>query len=478
MEEFFKRYTYDVQKDRIGGGSFGTVYKAYDNTLHREVAIKVSEQKVGTGGKVFSLKDEFNALKHVPKHPNIANYEELYTFKMPNGVFDYAVMQFYEDGNLSNAIRQGLTPAQKEEVSRALLEGISFLHEHSVVHRDLKPGNILIVKRNGHVIPLITDFGLSKETNAGGADPFSNSFGGGTLNYSSPEQLRGDLLHFNTDLWAYGAIVYEIFSGRRLFDAGSLSSTAKGELEVYDQIVKAKNIQEINGLPEPWRTIVAKCMVVDPKRRVQSAKELLNLLVVVTEPQTPQDDFPGGDTKVDLLQQPEEPKLKQGGAKPKPDDPTPNPGETKKRSFAKRTLKIIAFSILGVFVFFLIIGILASKCSAPDPDPEPAVEEVTVLLDTSVVSSDEGGSYLWAGGWIDGHPEGEGTITYFADDKYKRKSFEGEMKDGFKAKGKLIYTDGGYYEGTFTRDSESNFEDGTYHYSDGGKCEYKNGERQ
>ena len=133
---------------------------------------------------------------------------------------------------------------------------------------------------------------------------------------------------------------------------------------------------------------------------------------------------------------------------------------------------------MGVFVFFLIIGILASKCSAPDPDPEPAVEEVTVLLDTSVVSSDEGGSYQWVGGWIDGHPEGEGTITYFADDKYERKSFEGEMKDGFKAKGKLIYTDGGYYEGTFTQDSESKFVDGTYHYSDGGKCEYKNGEQQ
>ena len=163
QEEFSKRYTYDVAVDRIGGGGFGTVYKAYDNVLHRDVAIKVSEVKTTADGKkTFSLKDEFEALSHVPKHPNIANYEEFYSFKMPVGIFDYAVMQYYPDGNLSNAIKEGMTDEQKEEVAMQLLEGIDFLHKHKVVHRDLKPGNILIVKHGGHIIPLITDFGLSK----------------------------------------------------------------------------------------------------------------------------------------------------------------------------------------------------------------------------------------------------------------------------------------------------------------------------
>ena len=78
QQEFFDRYTYSVLKDRIGGGGFGTVYKAYDNVLHRDVAIKVSEIKTTADGKkTFSLKDEFEALWHVPKHPTIANYEEL-----------------------------------------------------------------------------------------------------------------------------------------------------------------------------------------------------------------------------------------------------------------------------------------------------------------------------------------------------------------------------------------------------------------
>ena len=105
QQEFFKRFTYSVSTDRIGGGGFGTVYKAKDHVLHRTVAIKVSEVKTTADGqKTFSLKDEFEALNHVPKHPNIANYEEFYSFEMPNGVFDYAVMQYYPDGNLSNAI--------------------------------------------------------------------------------------------------------------------------------------------------------------------------------------------------------------------------------------------------------------------------------------------------------------------------------------------------------------------------------------
>lgn len=75
QEEFFSRYTYNIRTDKIGGG-FGNVYKAKDTLLHRTVAIKVSEVKTTADGqKTFSLKDEFEALAEVPKHPNIANYE-------------------------------------------------------------------------------------------------------------------------------------------------------------------------------------------------------------------------------------------------------------------------------------------------------------------------------------------------------------------------------------------------------------------
>lgn len=279
QQEFFDRYSYDVAVDRIGGGGFGTVYKAYDNVLHRNVAMKVSEVKTTSDGKkTFSLKDEFEALNHVPKHRNIANYEEFYSFKTPQGIFDYAVMQYYPDGNLSNAIKEGMSNEQKEEVAMQLLEGIDFLHKHKVVHRDLKPGNILIVKHGGHIIPLITDFGLSKAADSGDGSQFSNSFGGGTQRYSSPEQLQGKPLRFNTDLWSYGAIVYELFMNEQLFSPGSgASNSAQAELEVYNKIIHG-DVIKLCKMPERWRKVAERCMVVNPEQRVKSAEELMFLL--------------------------------------------------------------------------------------------------------------------------------------------------------------------------------------------------------
>ena len=281
QEEFYNRYIYDVGSDRLGGGGFGTVYKAFDTVFHREVAIKVAEVKTSPDGKkVFSLRDEVEALSHVPEHPNIANYEKdkVYSFKTPQGIFDYAVMQYYPDGNLSDAIRQGLTPEQKDDIALQLLEGVDFLHKHQVVHRDLKPGNILIVKHGGRIIPLITDFGLSKSANAGADSYFSNSFGGGTQRYSSPEQLQGKPLRFNTDLWSYGAIVYELFTGLPLFEAGSgAANTAQADLEIYNKIVNG-DVKSLRGMPDRWRRVVERCVVVDPDRRVRSSGELLQTL--------------------------------------------------------------------------------------------------------------------------------------------------------------------------------------------------------
>ncbi len=279
QEEFFNRYKYSIRTDKVGGGAFGTVYKAFDEVLNREVAIKVSEVKI-MGGKEFSLKDEFDAIKDVPAHPNIANYEELVTLEMPNGIFDYAIMQFYKDGNLSSFIKSNPTLAQKEQVALDLLEGIHHLHKHSVVHRDLKPGNILIVKRDDKTIPVITDFGLSKNAKMEGQSRFSNSFGGGTLKYSSPEQLKAEKLRLNTDLWAYGVIVHEIFTGKNLFVAQNITgASAEAEKEIYEQIIGVDISEMLNELPSKWKLVVAQCLVRDGSKRIKSTQALKDLIL-------------------------------------------------------------------------------------------------------------------------------------------------------------------------------------------------------
>ena len=89
-DEFFNRYEMDIRNGRLGGGAFGTVYRAYDHITDQEKAIKVAEVKY-INGKEFSLQAEFDATKDLPVHKNIANYEAVYQFQMPNGLFDYAI---------------------------------------------------------------------------------------------------------------------------------------------------------------------------------------------------------------------------------------------------------------------------------------------------------------------------------------------------------------------------------------------------
>ncbi len=279
-EEFFKRYTYNVQENNIGGGSFGTVYKAYDNILDREVAIKVSEVKF-VGDKEFSLLEEYKAIEHLPISMYIANYEGVFRFIERNGTYDYAVMQYYSLGNLSHYLKNNEVSLEKREhITRGILEGIAFLHKHKVVHRDLKPSNVLVVDRQGRLIPKITDFGLSKQAEADGkASRFTNSFAGGTLQYSSPEQLKGLPLKLNTDLWSFGAIAYEILTNKTLFEADNQgTASAEWQNAITQKILHADVSKELESLPENWRKVVVACLERDVNKRIQNSSSLFSIL--------------------------------------------------------------------------------------------------------------------------------------------------------------------------------------------------------
>ena len=286
QQEFFERYKYSSRTDKIGGGSFGNVYKVSDEVLDRTVAIKVSEVKV-IGNREFSLLDEFKAIEDIPDHRNIANYQKLYTYESPQGVFDYAIMQYYKDGNLSSILKTQLTSEQKETIAISVLKGIEHLHSHRVVHRDLKPSNILIVKKRDTIIPKITDFGLSKKADPDDKSKFTNSFGGGTLEYSSPEQLKGEKLRFNTDLWAFGVIAYQIFTGKKLFAIKAKNNTGSydSERELVELVNKKDLSENIKEIPEKWQKTLSQCLERNPAERIKTVAAIFELLEVPVQPE-------------------------------------------------------------------------------------------------------------------------------------------------------------------------------------------------
>ncbi len=255
--------------EKIGAGGMGEVYRAHDEHLDRDVAIKVLPP--GT------LTDE-SARRHFHKealilsqlnHPNVAT---IYDFDTQQGV-DFLVMEFIPGLTLSEKVTTGAMP--EKEVLRLgvqLAEGLAAAHEHGVVHRDLKPGNLRVTS-DGRL--KILDFGLAKlwrpVTDTTATESLSETHAiAGTLPYMAPEQLLGGELDTRTDIHAAGSVLYEMSTGRAPFaDVGrsQLIGAILQRSPVLPTVLNPKLSPELER-------IVGKCLEKDADDRYQSAKEL------------------------------------------------------------------------------------------------------------------------------------------------------------------------------------------------------------
>jgi eukaryotic-like serine/threonine-protein kinase len=255
--------------EKIGSGGMGVVYLARDAHLDREVAIKVLNP--GT------ITDE-TARKHLRKealtlsklnHPSIAT---IYDFDMHRGV-DFLVMEYIPGITLSQKLPTG--PLPEKEVLRLgiqLSDGLAAAHEHGVVHRDLKPGNLRLTS-DGRL--KILDFGLAKlrqpvtETAATESSLQTHSISG-TLPYMAPEQLAGEDVDARTDIHGAGFVLYEMATGQRPFaevQSGQLIGALMRKLPIPPTTLNPKVSTELER-------IIGKCVEKDPENRYQSAKEL------------------------------------------------------------------------------------------------------------------------------------------------------------------------------------------------------------
>ncbi len=257
--------------EKIGAGGMGEVYRARDEHLGRDVAIKVLP--AGTLADEQARKrfrKEAQALSKL-NHPNIATVHD---FDTQDGT-DFLVMELVEGVTLSDKLAVG--PLGEKEITRLgaqLAEGLAAAHEQRVVHRDLKPANLRVTP-DGRL--KILDFGLAKlvRPDVASATATTESFTetqgmAGTLPYMAPEQLRGEQVDARTDIYAAGAALYEMATGQRAFPETQTGRLMDAILHRAPQPPSGLN-RRVSPVLE---SIILKALDKEPERRYQSAKEL------------------------------------------------------------------------------------------------------------------------------------------------------------------------------------------------------------
>ena len=246
---------------RLGVGGMATVYLAEDSSLGRKVALKVMAERYAEDGEfVERFRREAQAAARL-NHPNIiAVYDRGEADGRP-----YIAMEYLQGRTLKQLIQKDgpLPPERAIAMAMQVLAGLRYAHEHGVVHRDVKPHNVL-VGDDGRI--KVTDFGI-----AHAGDPQLTEVGSivGTAQYLSPEQARGRSVGAQTDIYSLGVVVYEMLAGRVPFEGDS--SVAIAMQHVSDEPPPLRSLAP--EVPESLALVVAHAMLKDPAQRYSSADE-------------------------------------------------------------------------------------------------------------------------------------------------------------------------------------------------------------
>ena len=352
---------------RLGSGGMGEVYRAEDLALGQEVALKFLPEKLtGNEEALARFRSEVRIARQV-SHPNVCR---VYDVSQVEGHF-FLTMEYVDGEDLASLLgRIGRLPADKAlEIARKLCAGLAAAHEKGVLHRDLKPGNLMLDGR-GQV--LLTDFGL-----AGLADQIAaTEVGSGTPAYMAPEQLAGKEVTVRSDIYALGLVLYEIFTGKRPFEGNTLAELMRARRETTPDSPSAL----IRDLDPAVERVILRCLEPDPSRRPASALAVAAAL-------------PGGDPLAAALAAGETPSPQMVAAA----------GE--RTGLAPRAaISLFAAVILGMIVFF----VLAKRSSALEqiqPPFSPEVlshkaKDIILRLGYATAAADSASGFSWESEFI------------------------------------------------------------------------------
>ena len=276
--------------EKIGAGGMGDVWRAVDTRLDREVAVKVVTDRLAQDPDALArFEREARAVAAI-SHPNIL---ALYDVGRADGV-SYVVTELLHGATLRERLDAGpMTPRAAVELAVQVAQGLAAAHARGLVHRDLKPENVFVADDDGGV--KILDFGLARfddhdSAKGNGTDETARTATSATLpgtimgspGYMSPEQVRGQAADARSDVFSFGAVLYEMLSGRRAFTGPSPADTLSAVLQ---------------GEPPPLphsalEPVVRKCLTKDPEQRYSSARELIPALRTALERSAVEQDAP------------------------------------------------------------------------------------------------------------------------------------------------------------------------------------------
>ncbi|WP_446899465.1 Stk1 family PASTA domain-containing Ser/Thr kinase [Clostridium sp. LBM24168] len=276
--------------EKIGEGGMAVVYKSKDHLLNRNVAVKILKDQFSSDGEfVEKFKREATAAASLSNN-NIVN---IYDVGSQNNI-NYIVMEYVRGKTLKQFIKEKvrIAPGEAVEISIQIAKALECAHKNNIIHRDIKPHNILVTEDG---IVKVTDFGIAKASNSVTITNSNKIMG--SAHYFSPEQAKGSFVDFRTDIYSLGIVIYEMVTGKVPYDAESPVSVALKHIQ--EPVVPPKELNE--NIPESLNKLILKAVEKEPIRRYQTMTDMLVDLKKIQNNEIPNivdDDFEEDMTRV------------------------------------------------------------------------------------------------------------------------------------------------------------------------------------